>query len=372
VKQEATSGDRLPALDGVRGVAILMVLVFHFSGGLTELSSSPAAARWVWLSSVGQKGVDLFFVLSGFLITGILLRTKGSTHYFKNFYVRRSLRIFPLYYAVLIACLVFGRIYSSPQFQWHNNWWYLVYLQNIAITFVPASIAGPGHFWSLAVEEHFYFLWPLAVLLLGRRALAIFAGALMAAAVACRLAFLAAGLDVFRFTLCRMDTLALGSVLAIAYTSRVHWEIVRRWSARLALPVGAVSCVAFFFFSGSGGRLIQATKYSLFAGLCGLGLVLALSPGRWNPVPWMMSSSVLRAMGKTSYGMYVFHPFVYAPLVGRLYLSRWSPLFGRLRPALVAEFLLAMALTVGLSWVSWILFEMPVSRLKERFSYQVR
>jgi peptidoglycan/LPS O-acetylase OafA/YrhL len=109
----------LPVLDGVRGAAILMVLLFHFWQGMSiyQHRFSTTITRLLSLFSIGQKGVDLFFVLSGFLITGILLRTKRSPHYFKNFYIRRSLRIFPLYYGVVFICLLTGFLWSLPQFQ---------------------------------------------------------------------------------------------------------------------------------------------------------------------------------------------------------------------------------------------------------------
>jgi peptidoglycan/LPS O-acetylase OafA/YrhL len=360
----------IPVLDGVRGMAISMVLIFHFWQGLEAYHFSPQVARLLTLASIGQKGVDLFFVLSGFLITGILLRTKGSPHYFKNFYIRRSLRIFPLYFAVVFGCLIAGSLLSLPQFQWKNNWWYLFYLQNVAFTFWPASIAGPGHFWSLAVEEHYYLLWPLIVHMFNRRALTVFSLSLIAGAVLVRVIFLTAGSDVFTFTLCRMDALAFGSLLAIVFTSDIHWQTVVRWTRRLVLPVAGVAFASFFILSGTGNTILQAFKYTLFALLCAFVIMLALSPGGGNPAPRVFSLGWLRSMGKTSYAMYVFHPFIYGQVINRFYQASWSPVRGMFRTSLLVEFTLAVGLTILVSWISWIAFEQPLLKLKNRFCYQ--
>jgi peptidoglycan/LPS O-acetylase OafA/YrhL len=307
----ANAKRHIPVLDGVRGMAIFMVLLFHFWQSLGAYHFSPRVARILTLASIGQKGVDLFFVLSGFLITGILLRTKGSPHYFKNFYIRRGLRIFPLYFAVVFGCLIAGCWFSLPQLQWHNTWWYLFYLQNFGSTFWGLSNRWLGHFWSLAVEEHYYLLWPLVVLLFNRRKLVVISLSLIIGAILMRIICLTAGLDVFSFTLCRMDTLAFGSLLAILFTSHIHWQTAVRWTRNLALPVAGVAFASFFILSGTGNPILQAVKYTLFALLCAFVIVLALSPGSWNLAPRIFSWHWLRGMGKTSYAMYVFHPFIY-------------------------------------------------------------
>jgi peptidoglycan/LPS O-acetylase OafA/YrhL len=362
----------LPVLDGVRGMAVLMVLLFHFWQGtpIYQHHFSPNAARIMSTLSIGQKGVDLFFVLSGFLITGILLRTKGTVNYFKNFYIRRSLRIFPLYYAVVLGCLTAGFIGSNPHFQWEKNWWYLLYLQNIGITFWPGSVAGPWHFWSLAVEEHFYLFWPLVVLIFDHRKLALFSLTLIIASILIRAVFLMLGLDVFTFTPCRMDTLALGALLAIFFTNPQHWQRVVSWTRRLVLPVAGFGLGSFFILSGTGNPILQTFKYTLFALLCGFVIVLSLSSGRCNPAPGFFGHSWLRSMGKTSYAMYVFHPFIYNLVLGRFYHGAWSPVRGMFWPALVVELTIALGLTILASWISWVAFEHPLVKLKGRFQYE--
>lgn len=155
----------IPALDGLRGAAILLVLLIHFGAqaGLPTLFHRLAYKGWV--------GVDLFFVLSGFLISRILLESKNSAAFFKNFYIWRALRIFPLYYFVLIVgCFVAPLFLTEAAIKAYldgsvsNAGYLFAYLTNFSLIFIPGLTFGVfGHFWSLAVEEHFYLLWPAAV-----------------------------------------------------------------------------------------------------------------------------------------------------------------------------------------------------------------
>jgi len=161
----------LPGLDGVRGLAILAVMLTHIS--LQTIALNPMLRG---LFALGWSGVDLFFVLSGFLITGILLDTHQCANYFRSFYARRVLRIFPLYFGFLtVALLVFPYV-VSPEFMPapSHRWMYVCYVAN----WLPhAQWHVLTHFWSLCVEEQFYFIWPLVVLLFGpRRLLPLIAG----------------------------------------------------------------------------------------------------------------------------------------------------------------------------------------------------
>src|SRR5688572_7114217 len=151
----------IPALDGLRGIAVLIVLGFHIF---------PNHVKFGW------AGVDLFFVLSGFLITGILLESKGTPNYYRNYLAKRTLRIFPLYYFFLIVFfIVFPLVgYSDSIYNYDylssTQSWYWLYIQNWRIFFDPHY---PGediisHFWSLAIEEQFYIFWPLVIYLIPR------------------------------------------------------------------------------------------------------------------------------------------------------------------------------------------------------------
>jgi peptidoglycan/LPS O-acetylase OafA/YrhL len=201
-------------LDGVRAIAALMVMVFHFFQHVEP--STKLLNILTKVSVFGQTGVTLFFVLSGFLITRILLDTKETTGYFKNFYLRRALRIFPLYYLFLaITYYVVPLIVNTPFGSFNQQIFYFTYLQNFAITFNWDSV-GPVHFWSLAVEEHFYLFWPVVVYLFSTKNLSRVIIGIIIGALLLRIFMLNNGYGVFYFTFTRFDSLAIGALLAIA------------------------------------------------------------------------------------------------------------------------------------------------------------
>src|SRR5262249_4475877 len=185
-------------LDGLRGLAIALVVFYHTTNYAMARSAFDRALTV--LPSLGWSGVDLFFVLSGFLITGILLRARQSPTYFRSFYARRVLRIFPLYYAVLVLLLlIVPRIGVLSPFDgfWNagasrQGFWYWLYLSNLKV-----ALAGAWQHrvlditWSLAIEEHFYLLWPLAVRRCSERTLLAICAVTALGALALRVALLA-------------------------------------------------------------------------------------------------------------------------------------------------------------------------------------
>jgi len=203
---------KIPQLDAIRGIAILVVVVHNLHG----LDFPPLSL----VTNYGWMGVDLFFVLSGFLITGILLDTKPSEHYFRNFYARRGLRIWPLYYAVLLFMFVVVPLLrpqdSTELFQRSSPWWsYPLFLQNFLVT-APALAVGPlGVSWSLAVEELFYLVWPFFVRYLPAKRLQILAWVVLLGSPALRLDFLARHWIVYSNPFCRLDGLMAGALLAM-------------------------------------------------------------------------------------------------------------------------------------------------------------
>jgi peptidoglycan/LPS O-acetylase OafA/YrhL len=233
-----------PALDGVRGIAVLLVLANHFlargdpNRGLVAIPFK--------LAQAGRTGVDLFFVLSGFLITSILWETRGNSRYFTAFYARRTLRIFPLYYGCLIVVLVvlplFG-VFRTPEIQpiLDNQSYLWFYASNFCPVRLSMGWLHLGHFWSLAIEEQFYLFWPLILSRLSRQGcirVAIAAilvsllsrGALQAlAAVDKDLAPMAARAT-FAWTFCRFDGLATGALIAL-------WSTAPDWRRKLCLFV---------------------------------------------------------------------------------------------------------------------------------------
>ncbi len=250
---------RIPELDGFRAIAIWAVLIAHAFYGWndTQAIAERFPQRLQLALGHGWLGVDLFFVLSGFLITGILLDTREHPAYFKNFYVRRALRILPLYFGCIVVMSLGYRGYG-PYFLTS-----VFFLANLARLFGVPAPHGPGVFWSLAVEEHFYLLWPVLNRFLRRRLFAMLAILLVVLTPVARIVFAAHGLNtneqVYLYSWFRFDGLALGALLAMwdlaarggvgrrqfthydrrfAFPHHVPWNACRRRTAIHPGPVG--------------------------------------------------------------------------------------------------------------------------------------
>ena len=202
-------------LDGLRALAAFGVIVAHFFSS-EILKDQPVLLK---IANLGNSGVSLFFVLSGFVITRILINSLDSSNYFKAFYFRRTLRIFPLYYFALVCYYILPFLFLGrpdiPDFSSQLPFW--VYLQNFARTF-HWKYSGPGHYWSLAVEEHFYLIWPTVVYFLYRKnkkLLFRFSIFLYFLTLVIRYIMLKDGYEIDVFTFTRMDQLVLGCILAL-------------------------------------------------------------------------------------------------------------------------------------------------------------
>lgn len=359
----------LPALDALRGLAILLVLIYRFGGG--EAAAVARSLDDVHILELGARGVDLFFVLSGFLITGILHDSRGKPHYFRNFYVRRALRIFPLYYATLILLLVDwlplpAALTEALQPAREHAPWLWCYGGNLLQAKQDAWCLGAmNHFWSLAIEEHFYLVWPLVIYVLPTAAARRLCLALVATSALGRAAWLLLGgghVAAFVFTPLRMDGLALGGWLALV--ARQPGGLA--WLARLAWPALAVAGTLAAACEFWDRRLLYLTLTAwsvAFAGL--LVLLVSAEPGQW--LGWLGRFRVLHWLGRYSYGIYVFQlPLLYAlaGVVTAPGLAAWAgnPWAGQL---LYAALLTTANLALALA--SWHLVEKRVLAWKRWF-----
>lgn len=314
----------MPTLDGLRGLAIAIVIAFHYY--LYDHHFAPAHALYL-LTRAGWLGVDLFFVLSGFLITGILLdqKERGTEGYFKTFYIRRTLRIFPLYYGVLF--LVFGLLRFTPAFDEpsfraleHEQWGLWLYAVNWVnwhrgtLVFVSDSFEA-NHFWSLASEEQFYMVWPALVRFVPRRAFTWLSVALIVLSFGAKAVFAPSEEALMLF---RMDGLVVGALLA----TLVRDPQYRAWVERAATPVllaCALTLGALFVWRGG---LLHNDVWMARAGCsiaaigAGAAVIAAVQVPRESPAAKLLCLKPLAFLGRYSYGIYVFH-WAFHPLFER-------------------------------------------------------
>jgi len=370
-------------LDGLRGFASLYVIVSH----LFPLLRGPGIGGRVGRSLIdfGWSGVDLFFVLSGFLITGILLKSKGDSagRYFGVFYARRFLRVFPVYYLMLVIFLVIVprlSVFERLNYFWYargNSFPYWMYLSNWG----EQLHAGTHRFlcvcWSLAIEEQYYLVWPLTVWFTSRRGLAIASIGLLGLS-----ALLRSGLfvifdwpatTVFHVTFGHLDGIALGSLLAVAWRDRERYGAILDRFAGLTAPLGA-ALLAVVLYAGlthaDGAEQAYAPILVLGFPLVALfyGSLLIRSLIRPGSVRAIFSTPFLRMLGKYSYAAYLFQ-FAAAWLVDIVvaHAHERVPLLPALTgPAgLFCKFVLQVTATYGLAALSWKLLEGPINAFKE-------
>lgn len=355
----ARSTGYLPQLDGLRALAVLAVLATHY---LPE--------RDWWLGIYwGGLGVRLFFVLSGFLITGVLLRENaglekqpGARGYLlRHFYLRRILRLTPVYYLTLVLmCTV-----DAPATR-ETVWWHVFYLSNVNFALTDSWQGYVAHFWSLAVEEQFYLVWPLALLFVSRRSLVIAAVCLLPGAVGYRWISHRLGLSEIATSVLpphSMDALILGALMAMGV--REGRLFSRQLSARLTATAGLVVW-GIGAFCASAGDFFGAAAETGAALALGWVVLRAAENGRgW---PWRaLQSPGLCYVGKISYGIYALHN-----LVGFVFFGRLVRLFAGLGKPF-AEIAVALALTVfaiGAAALSWHLLEAPVDRYRRSLGYR--
>ena len=384
----------LPLLDGVRGLAVALVVFNHLGTALHEPFTHRADWLFAKLSGSAWLGVDLFFVLSGFLITGILADARGKQHYFRNFYMRRSLRIFPLYYAFLVLVFLVipatGAVLAEP-YEVSSQGWYWLYVSNVLFARWDQIPVATGHLWSLAVEEQFYLVWPLVVLLLAPRRLLALCAALVAGLFVGRIALSLAGVSwvqMYVLTLTRLDALAIGAFIALAARRPAGLERLAARARPVALVAGALSLLVMFYkplialvrrvpvesINWSVLPLdpqVQTVRFTLYGLFFGAVLVLALVAARQSLLHRIFAAAPLRTLGKYSYAIYLFHVPLHALADRYRLIDRFLPAWNGLQvPRAIAFYCILLALSTALAWVSWHVYEKHFLKIKDRFAHR--
>jgi peptidoglycan/LPS O-acetylase OafA/YrhL len=354
----------MPELDTLRGIAVVAVMLLHgFYWQYSGLHFSGLQRLLLLATKPGWLGVNLFFVLSGFLITGILLEAKDKPGYYRRFYTRRALRILPAYYLLLVI-LAFLRQASLPYLGLSS-----IYLANLTVLFGVANDYGP--LWSLAVEEHYYIAWPALVRLCSVRSVGILAlGICLAEPLLRAVAFTtghAAGIAVYTWFVA--DGLAMGGVLAALLRTAVSRRQVRRIAAFLLLLAAAAAAIGsplgILTRDHRLGAALQLTVLNLaFGG--GLLSVLLLGTSRWQRY---VNSAVLGFLGYVSYGLYLIHLLVFRiyDQLAHLFWPQLEPRDGRFG-LIVLRFACVFAVSVGLAYLSRRFFEERFLRLQQHFA----
>lgn len=358
-----TREGHLLRLDGVRAIAIILVLLVH-------CVVAPAEGFLAWALrhtlSNGWIGVDLFFVLSGFLITTILLRSRSDPGYFRNFYARRFLRILPPYYLLLFLMLFFAPGLGLPEFE--PSWPYFAYVNNWTYVFGVPGFKPMSHSWSLAIEEQYYLLFPLAVWFMRTHSLKrlLWAAVLLSPLIRLAAVLLEIRGATYFLTICRLDVLAMGGLIAVFFHERgamsASSEERRRLVAAFVVAVGAVT--VFWLTKSLDFRQLwfNVVGLTLVDGTCALFLCLALL-FRGGPLEAVLSSPAMVAMGRWSYGIYLFH-FPVLQIIDPHVVSIFGATWAR---TLVTGFS-TISVTVLLAALSWRYFESPILGLKRYFS----
>jgi len=355
-------GKHIIALDGLRGLAILMVILFHFT------------KTFIPFFRLGWAGVDLFFVLSGFLITGILIDTRNKSSYFKNFISRRALRIFPLYYFAIF--ILFSLVWFSKKdyiqtylggSYFLENWiWYVGYSLNWLIikesSWLPVEMFN--HFWSLAIEEQFYFVWPMFVWLAGIKSLVRICIFLIIGSLILRIYIIynsgVASIVPYVNTFCRLDALAMGALIASQVRNQNGLAMIRKYSLQVFIfsSLALLALVLFIHSMSNLHPLMITLGFSLNVLLFGSLLVLTMCG--YPIVKSLMENTIMVFFGKYSYSLYIFHVPVY-------YLLSRNILHG---DSMLINILLALTsfiISILISLLTMKTIEMPFLKLKHFF-----
>ena len=368
----------MDAIDGLRGFAVTLVLAFHyFIADFTPSRHAGTRAVFKRAAQMGWTGVDLFFVISGFLITGILLRTNTAENYYRVFYGRRALRILPVYllaltiiFFVLIPCehLPAGR---------GEELWYWASLSNLRSAFYPLAVPFVSVFWTLSIEEQFYLAWPAVVRSASPRRVVWIAALGLALGLILRNLPQIQHLNtlhpnfIYRFTLLHIDGLFCGAGLAAVYR-------VRPQSTSLAKVAGYVlfaSAVVVILLSRRPNPLhpwMTRVGYSVVVAMWGSLLWLCISPSTSPFFRKLFESAALRKLGMYSYSIYIWQIVLKDEVQGWAETCFGSSLFAHTHHAvfLLLCRLVSLVLLYGLAVVSWVCLERTILSYKRHFRYE--
>ena len=346
---------RFPELDGLRGIAVLMVFFHH----ITLIDTVPWHRTQTFLKAIGEPGragVDVFFVLSGFLITSILLRERASVSYYRDFYWKRVLRVLPLY--LLVLAIIATVVPHSLRYVLLA----LVFLANFASVL---HVNLPTPFWSLAVEEQFYLLWPTVVRRRSTGSVLRFALGVAAASFLLRIVFALFGHFNYYLTFLRCDALALGALLACRFKQSQDegWvfssESRKLWIVLCLGLAAAVVSHAIPYDSRLAPHFMNLEVTGVTLACCGLiGLSIAHTNSRWLAI---LRSPALTFFGLISYAFYVLHLFVI-----EVYDHFWPAPADANNRAYAVRMVLTLAVTMVLSLLSRFLIELPALSLRRR------
>ena len=376
---KAARAEHLPPLDGLRGLAILMVLLFHACHVPLGSLTTPAARALDHFAAIGWTGVSLFFVLSGFLITRILLDARQATNYFRVFYARRVLRLFPLYYLSLIAFFwiwptlaahfAFFRLHGPGNFPAREQLWYWFDLVNLRTAFYPLLIPLLTHYWTLSMEEQFYAVWPTVIRYVRQRWVVALAIAVIVGTPVLRALPWVQSMNArypnftYRLTPFNLDALLAGALLALLWRRLDHRHL--RWCAAAVLVVSLGGLLRWGSSDPTGGILQPTVIALLFGALLWLSLTC-------RPFEIFFALRPLRAMGKYSYSAYLLHPLVITwvnvPMAHLLHNRLIFP--GNPYASFVAQGVVNISITFLVARGTWALIESPMLRLKRHFQYE--
>ncbi len=372
--------ERVNDLDGMRGLATVLVVSYHVFKRGDYFTTNGVLHFITSLTLYGWYALDTFFVLSGFLITGILLRTKGEQHFYRNFYVRRSLRVFPLYYFTLIVILSLMPLLDSEYVAqipgilpyllfYQQNWLY--FWGNLHLT-IFLSVT-----WSLAIEEQFYLLWPVVANILRKEALVKLCVSIISVSILARIIGVAFFADVpklkFFFyynTFTRMEEIAFGALLAIAFT-------YPEWKSKLskiAYPVFLVTYPALLILEVVTNTGTPHPAYNMTLTLVGYTLAAVFAAALITTLTTRSKTSVIRRIfrnkvlvfiGDHSYSIYLFHAPVCLVLLDLLWRNGFRGWY-----IMIIYIALSFGITVIISLLTYRFVEKPALDLKRYFEYK--